>query len=492
MAQNHKDKIHDTDPRCSIDPITRAIINETSQKFTLVKGDHNSERFSFSLPRLIDKHDMSLCNRVRVHYINIDQITKEQSADCYEVDDLHIDPDDENVVVFSWLVAGTATVYAGSLSFGVTFECLDGDKVQYRWSTAPNTSIRVSDGFDNAPLIIEEYSDILQTWWDRLYSTSSLPIEVRSMEEFQELTKKGEVKPDTLYLLEDDPTLEEVIKTSEDAAKALEDVSTTIKDVEDLKEGIAAIEVETAAIKEDITTNEAELVAIETEIAAIKERVETIEDTNETFNAAEEIAAIKEDIVAIEIELGHIGGEVSTIKSDDLYRLDLFIAGLREDLTTLNSKVEDDYLKKSGGTIDGNLTVVGALNATATRAHNATKAESATEADHATRADNVDTADSANKLAGCKSAQYDVRADGFIIAEYGVYLLIGHSQTENSESFVTDVIAIPYLTEPAYGSYVGNTYVSAYENTEFGYRLRFNPQASSTLTGYSAYKIMDL
>ena len=66
----HKHSVYDSDAHFSINPITKVIKNESSKKTTLVQGDHNSERFSFDIPRHIEGHDMMQCNLVEVHYDN--------------------------------------------------------------------------------------------------------------------------------------------------------------------------------------------------------------------------------------------------------------------------------------------------------------------------------------------------------------------------------------------------------------------------------------
>lgn len=168
MALIHQ--VYDTDAHFKIDPVTRVIKNASSGKNVLIQGDHNSERFTFELPKLIDGHDMSKCNSVQVHYINIDSTDKSKcSADTYNVDDLRTSPEDENVVICSWLISGNATRYAGSLAFLLKFKCIDVDgSVSYVWNTARYNSISISNGLDNGESIAEEYSDILAQWEARI------------------------------------------------------------------------------------------------------------------------------------------------------------------------------------------------------------------------------------------------------------------------------------------------------------------------------------
>lgn len=164
----HKHKVYDTDPCFSINPYTRFIKNETSTKITLIQHDHNSERFTFEIPRFIEEHDMSLCNVVQVHYINIESGNRNQKEDVYDITDLHIDPDDDDKVICSWLISGNATKYVGSLNFVVRFSCVTDGVIEYAWNTAVFSGISVSTGIFNTNVIAEEYSDILASWTARI------------------------------------------------------------------------------------------------------------------------------------------------------------------------------------------------------------------------------------------------------------------------------------------------------------------------------------
>ena len=170
MALKHS--VYDTDAHFKIDPITRTIKNESPSKTVLIQYDHNSERFTFELPRMIDGHDMSKCDVVQVHYINIDSKDKHNvSKDAHDLDDLQISPDSEDVVICSWLIDGNATKYAGSLNFLIKFKCIGDDgNPCYVWNTATFTNISVSSGIDNGEFITAEYSDILEQWRQNLLS----------------------------------------------------------------------------------------------------------------------------------------------------------------------------------------------------------------------------------------------------------------------------------------------------------------------------------
>lgn len=168
MALKHP--VYDSDTHFTIDPASRAMNNEASQKTSLIQGDHNSERFTFELPRVIEGHDMSQCDKVEVHYINIEAADKkQQSRDVYEVDDMQVSPDNDEAVVCSWLISQNATKYIGSLNFLLRFSCHNDDgTLAYAWNSAVYRGISVSDGIYNGEAVVEEFSDILQQWRNEL------------------------------------------------------------------------------------------------------------------------------------------------------------------------------------------------------------------------------------------------------------------------------------------------------------------------------------
>ena len=160
MAQH---EVKDTDLHFLIDPDTRGIINQNAAKAKLIQYDHNSECFTFEVPRHVDAHDMSQCTKVEVHYINISGDKQRQHADVYTATDVGVSSDGEKVT-FSWLLSSGATQFPGSLSFLVRFSCLDGDKLEYAWHTSVFKGISIAEGMNNSEAVVTEYSDILAKW----------------------------------------------------------------------------------------------------------------------------------------------------------------------------------------------------------------------------------------------------------------------------------------------------------------------------------------
>lgn len=173
MAHIHK--VYDNDVHFKIDAVTRAVKNASETKVMIVQHDHNSERFTFEIPRIVDGHDMSTCNVVQVHYINIDSTNKHiKYTGIYEVDDLQVSPDDDGIVICSWLISGNATQCVGKLSFIVRFVCSTDGNVDYAWNTAVHSNVFVTAGIYNGQAVVEEYADVLEQWKQELIDSGGV------------------------------------------------------------------------------------------------------------------------------------------------------------------------------------------------------------------------------------------------------------------------------------------------------------------------------
>ena len=160
MAHTHA--VIDSDNHFIINPVTREITNN-SKKVKLMQGDHASEIFTFEIPRYVDGHDMSLCNKIAIHYINIGK--SGSNPDVHIVEDASVDDAEENLV-FSWLIYRTATKYPGTLNFLIKFSCITDGVIEYQWNTDIFKGITISAGIDNEETLVEEYSDVFQKWKD--------------------------------------------------------------------------------------------------------------------------------------------------------------------------------------------------------------------------------------------------------------------------------------------------------------------------------------
>lgn len=139
----HAHSVYDTDSHFKVNATTRAITDVSNSKTSLVQYDHDSERFTFEIPRYIEGHDMLLCNVVEVHWQN------GSAKGRYAVGDFQVSPEDDNVVICSWLISSKATQYTGALKFLLRFACVTETDPDYVWNTAIYSKISVLQGFSN-------------------------------------------------------------------------------------------------------------------------------------------------------------------------------------------------------------------------------------------------------------------------------------------------------------------------------------------------------
>lgn len=172
---SHINKVIDADPHFVIDINTRNIKNVSQTKTSLVQYDHNSERFSFTLPRFVEGHDMTECNSVQVHYFSS---ANPDTKGLYEIDDLSICEEDTENVCCTWLISRNVTQTAGALQFILRFACLTDDGTEeYAWHTNPFRGISISAGMNNAEAVAEQYADILEQWKTQLFDASAEGVE---------------------------------------------------------------------------------------------------------------------------------------------------------------------------------------------------------------------------------------------------------------------------------------------------------------------------
>lgn len=158
---SHLHSVYDTDKHFVIDPITRNISTE-SDKLVLTRYDHNSERFTFEIPRYIEGHDMFECNQIEIHADNISKNKSECNSDVYTVDDKQLSPDDENIVIFSWLISRAFTQIVGKLNFSIDFACIAEDGIEeYSWGTNDFEKVKINDRTHNTQKVMEEHSDFV-------------------------------------------------------------------------------------------------------------------------------------------------------------------------------------------------------------------------------------------------------------------------------------------------------------------------------------------
>lgn len=161
---NITNRVTDSDTVFIIDPITRKI-EATSDKLQLMQYDHDSEMYTFQVPRFIEGYDVSLCNKIEILYSNIDRKTKESFDDIYQITDVSVD---EGLVTFEWLVSGFATRFAGSLNFLIRFAFAEEDSTySYLWHTDIFKGITILEGMNNSEAIVKQNPDIIDALWNQ-------------------------------------------------------------------------------------------------------------------------------------------------------------------------------------------------------------------------------------------------------------------------------------------------------------------------------------
>lgn len=175
----HAHPVPDTDTYFIIDPITRKIENTNRKKTVVMQYDHNSERFTFELPRYIDGHDMLECTSVTVNVDNIEVIEPGEgeeavepriNSDAPDMTDLRTHPNDSEKVITSWLISRNSTQLAGILSFHIEFKCVDSSgNVVYEWSTDSFEEIQVKARKKNGDAAVMPYTDVLEQWRTNIF-----------------------------------------------------------------------------------------------------------------------------------------------------------------------------------------------------------------------------------------------------------------------------------------------------------------------------------
>lgn len=162
----HEHIITDLDGAFVIDAAKRSISNP-SGKMVLIQYDHNSERFGFTIPRFVEGHDMSESTSIQIHYINVGS-GQESNSGVYGVTDAAVDPANDEMIRFSWLVSSNCTQLVGSLAFAVRFSCVKNGITEYSWGTQSYSGITISNSIQNTETVVMEHADIIAAWEARI------------------------------------------------------------------------------------------------------------------------------------------------------------------------------------------------------------------------------------------------------------------------------------------------------------------------------------
>lgn len=165
----HTHSLVDTDSYFVIDPSTKEITNDV-RKHYIMQGNHNSEVYTFELPRYIDGHDMLLCNQVKIRYSNTTEDGLTTIADVADASALCLKNENEDAVICTWEIDRKATQLAGVLSFHLQYLCTTFEGVVvYEWWTDTYDKVEIKATNSNSQRVVAEYSDILEEWRAKLF-----------------------------------------------------------------------------------------------------------------------------------------------------------------------------------------------------------------------------------------------------------------------------------------------------------------------------------
>lgn len=121
-----------------------------------VQFDNNMETVTFDCPRYWDGIDMS---KMKV-YINY--LTKSNVRGMYWAEKVTVDPQDDTVMHFDWLITRNVTLVKGPISFLVCIRDVDEEgNESNHWNSELNQEMYVSEGLECEESILEQYPDII-------------------------------------------------------------------------------------------------------------------------------------------------------------------------------------------------------------------------------------------------------------------------------------------------------------------------------------------
>ena len=157
MAHDHE--IIDSDVSFVIDPTTRAITTDSS-KLYLVQYDHNSEKYTFKVPRFIEGHDMLECDTIAIDFTNSTRRKDNTNVGVYLAKEVNVA---EDSLLFTWLVSQDSTQLVGYLTFSVAFRCHDeSGNIIYEWGTDTFSRITILEKSRHAQTVIDKNPDVIE------------------------------------------------------------------------------------------------------------------------------------------------------------------------------------------------------------------------------------------------------------------------------------------------------------------------------------------
>lgn len=156
----------------------RHIVVDENRKITVpdelkriaVQYDHNIETVTFDCIRYWDGHDMSTM------HVYINYMLNNKALGSYLAEDVTVDPDDENIIHFTWTISRNVTQVVGPVTFLVCVKRVDedGNEVNH-WNSELNKEMFVNQGLECGEPIAEDYPDIIEKILTKLENQENYP-----------------------------------------------------------------------------------------------------------------------------------------------------------------------------------------------------------------------------------------------------------------------------------------------------------------------------
>lgn len=151
VTETEYEDIPEIVPYITIDMESRQIMIPTSVKNIGVESDDEVKRLWFKMERYYHDCDLSQF-RVRINYLNANG-----DGDLYEPDDVTVNDDD--TMIFSWLVGRYALVEKGTVTFSVCVIDIDHSGRVDREFNTTIAKLTVLEGLETVPTFTEEQLD---------------------------------------------------------------------------------------------------------------------------------------------------------------------------------------------------------------------------------------------------------------------------------------------------------------------------------------------
>lgn len=147
----------------------RIVVVPEALKKIAVQHDHNVKTVTFDCIRYFGNVDLSTMKI----YINI----KPPKGDPfpYGVTDVTIDPNDTNIIHFTWTIESAATKYNGQIIFLVCAKAIDDEgREELHWNSELNTDMYVVEGLECEETVLEANYSIITHMLTRMDEIEAL------------------------------------------------------------------------------------------------------------------------------------------------------------------------------------------------------------------------------------------------------------------------------------------------------------------------------